>query len=877
MTGTVTRNAPPSAVARSDVLPACALLVAPDPANLPIYASVLAQMGVDCVCASSAQEAISSLARSPCLGIFVDGIARPKGGLEVAKRARDVAGLERTPIVLVSAAPADEIDDIEVRGIDLVDYLPSPLDQRLLQRKVALLLEIHRRRIDELRGQDTEREVQRLLVAQRAEKEWLFGVLNGISEEVYFTDPHGRYTYANPAALREFGHRSLTGVPVETVVSELIVLRPDGTPRPLDEAPPLRALTGEVIKNEEQLVYTPRTGELRHREVSSAPVRNAEGHIIGSVSVARDVTEAKRAQARLREAVDQARAAETESRASLAAELVAMQRLHDISTTAMTTNDQQVLLEAILDATMALHGAASGSVQLLDPQSATLHIAAQRGMDAEALERFARVDARTNSACGRALALRERVIVEDVESDTTGTFEPGMAQRMNLGAVHSMPLFTTDGEILGVLSTHFRSPRMFTRDELRITDLYGHQASIAIERKRAEAALIAARETADRANKMKSHFVRAASHDLRQSVQTLALLNGSLCTSRLDTNARAALRQQGEAIETMMHLLDALLNISKLESGAVAPDVTDFAVATLFERLHMEFSSLAVSKGLQLKIDAPIPQAIRSDPTLVGEILRNFLSNAIKFTPQGSITLRSSRAGLRVRLEVVDTGIGIPRAELPLIFGEFYQVGVSATLSRQGHGLGLGIAQRIAALLRADIEVDSEEGKGSIFSLTVAEGDLDAAIRAARASKQRASDDATPSTLLLVEDNASVRTSMERFLKSRGHSIVSAASLDQALVVVDKLPRLDLLITDFHLRNGTTGSDVIRCVRETLGEPLPAIILSGDTSAEIENLSHEIDVHFVSKPIDPDSLVALMQDLLAAKRRPRQSTTSIKA
>lgn len=971
MRGTATWNAlsSPSASAGSGVLRPCALIVGSDPASQPIYASVLGQMGVDCVCVSSAQDAISAVTQSPCIGIFLDSIARQKGGLEVANRVRDIAGLERTPIVLVSAAPADDINDTEVRGTGLVDFLPFPLDQRLLQRKVALLLELrpdidHRyraifehptlltavlqvvrteenlvadliyvdanknvlgvlnktraallgKRLSELypdraerliatcaqvlmtgepahyetqidtqefltclfpAGPDSivstaiditarnraEREVQRLLDAQRAEKERLFAVLDGISEEVYFTDPQGRYTYANPAALREFGHRSLAGVPVDTVVSGLLVLRPDGTPRPLDEAPPLRALTGEVIKNEEQLVYTPRTGELRHREVSSTPVRDAQGHIFGSVSVARDVTETKRAEETLRAAVDQARASEAESRATLAAELVAMQRLHDISTAAMTANDQQVLLEAILDATIALHGAASGSIQLLAPESQTLHIAAQRGMDAEALQRFAEVDATTNSACGRALARRERVIIEDVATDTTGTFDPEMAQRMGLRAVHSMPLFTTDGAILGILSTHFRSPRKFTPDELSLTDLYAHQASIAIERKRAEDALIAARESADRANKAKSHFVRAASHDLRQSVQTLALLHRTLRNSTMDNSGRAALRQQGEAIDTMMHLLDALLNVSKLESGVVEPHVTDFTVATLFEKLRMEFSSHAADKGLELKIDAPMPQAIHSDPILVGEILRNFLSNAIKFTPQGSITLRSSPVGPRVRLEVADTGIGIPREELPLIFGEFYQVGVSATVSRQGHGLGLGIVQRIAALLTADIQVDSELGKGSTFSLVVAAGDLDLATRAVSAPKRRAGNDTSPSSLLLVEDDASVRTSMQRFLSSYGHSVVSAASLDQALAVVDNQPRLDLLLTDFHLPGGKTGYDVIRHVREALGEPLPAIMLSGDTSEEIEDSSDERDVRFVSKPIDPYRLLALVQEL----------------
>ncbi|MET0986828.1 MAG: ATP-binding protein [Steroidobacteraceae bacterium] len=817
----------------------------------------------------------------------MDRTAGQTSGLEAAARIRDTSGLELTPIVFVSAAPADELNEAQGR-IGVVDYLALPLDRRLLQSKVALLLELHLRQIEieELRGQlvltyrrdernnapspgidvtartRAECEEQRLLVALLAEKEWLFAVLNGIHEEVYFTDPQGRYTYGNPAALREFGHASLSGVPVETVLSNLLVLRSDGTPRPAEEAPPLRALSGEVIRNEEQIVRNPRTGEFRHREVSSSPVRNAEGHIIGSVSVARDVTETKLAEARLRGAVDQARAAEAESRSTLAAELVAMQRLHDTSTTAMTTNDQQVLLEEILDATIALHAAASGSVQLLNPESQTLRIAAQRDMNREMLDRFAEVDARTNSACGRALARRERVIIEDVETDATGTLDPEMAQRMGLRAIHSTPLFTTDGAILGMLSTHFSSPRKFSQDELRITDLYAHQASIAIERKRAEAALIAARESADRANKAKSHFVRAASHDLRQSVQTLTLLNGTLRNSTLDTTGRTAVRQQGEAIDTMMHLLDALLNISKLESGAVAPEVSDFAVTTLFQKLRMEFSGLAANKGLELKIDAPTPQAVRGDPTLVGEILRNFLSNAIKFTPQGSITLRSSQAGSTVRLEVIDTGIGIPQEELPLIFGEFYQVGVSATLNRQGYGLGLGIVQRIAMLLKVDIEVESEVGKGSNFSLSAPAGELELAVRATRTSEQRVSNNATSSTILLVEDDASVRASMGLFLRVCGHRIVSAASMDQALALVGRLPRPDLLITDFHLPGGKTGSDVIRYVREALGESLPAILISGDTSAEIDDLSHGACVRFASKPIDADTLVSLVQELL---------------
>ncbi len=136
-----------------------------------------------------------------------------------------------------------------------------------------------------------EAEVRRLLEVNRAEREWLSALLNSMTEEVYFADSRRRYTYANPAAVREFGHDSVEGVDIEKIVSQLEVFRPDGTPRPISEAPPVRALAGEVVRDEEQIVRIPRTGELRHRQVSSAPVRDSSGSIIGSVSVVRDVTD----------------------------------------------------------------------------------------------------------------------------------------------------------------------------------------------------------------------------------------------------------------------------------------------------------------------------------------------------------------------------------------------------------------------------------------------------------------------------------------------------------------------------------------------------------------------------------------------------------
>ena len=150
-----------------------------------------------------------------------------------------------------------------------------------------------------------EAEVRRLLEANRAEREWLSAVLNSMTEEVYFADSERRYTYANPAAMREFGHDVIHGVDIERVVSQLEVLRPDGTPRPFSEAPPVRALKGEVVRDEEQIVRIPRTGELRYRQVSAAPVRDSQGQIVGSVSVVRDVTDRRMRQKELQAVEDQ--------------------------------------------------------------------------------------------------------------------------------------------------------------------------------------------------------------------------------------------------------------------------------------------------------------------------------------------------------------------------------------------------------------------------------------------------------------------------------------------------------------------------------------------------------------------------------------------
>lgn len=381
------------------------------------------------------------------------------------------------------------------------------------------------------------------------------------------------------------------------------------------------------------------------------------------------------------------------------------------------------------------------------------------------------------------------------------------------------------------------------------------------DRKQVEAALIVAREMADRANQGKSRFLATASHDLRQPLQTLALLNGTLRRLVTDADAADAVEQQQLAIGSMSRLLNALLDISKLESGAVKPNPTDFAVAEIFHELRQEFSQLARDKGLSLQIEESGCNA-HSDPSLVEQVLRNLLSNAIKYTRQGSVRVRALRSDQAIRIEVIDTGVGIPSEQIPYIYDEFYQVGVAANTTRNGYGLGLSIVLRIVHLLNVRLDVKSEVAKGSTFSLVLPSGggpttvNTSASISAPAAEHQRAG-----ALVLLVEDDPAVQVATKMLLKVAGYRVLLASSQAEALQRAREQP-IDLLITDYHLAAGETGTQVMAAVRGAIGKPLKAILMTGDTSSAIQELGADDLLRIVSKPILAEELLALIALLL---------------
>lgn len=386
------------------------------------------------------------------------------------------------------------------------------------------------------------------------------------------------------------------------------------------------------------------------------------------------------------------------------------------------------------------------------------------------------------------------------------------------------------------------------------------------DRARVEKELRDARAAADRANISKSRFLATASHDLRQPLQVLSLLNGTL--RRLVDNADAVevLEQQEQALGTMSRLLNALLDISKLESGAIMPDICDFPVAQLLSELRLEYAGLAANKGLEFVVE-PTGVTARSDPTLIGQALKNLVANAIKYTSQGSVVLAARKLPQGdVRIEVRDTGRGIAPEHLPFIFEEFYQVGVATNTSRDGYGLGLSIVHRVVRLLDLRMDVSSSPGAGSTFALEIPASQAatanDTAPRGQRGPAAAGCGNARH--LLLVEDDNGVRNATRLFLKGEGYRVTAAASYAEAVQLIQDHADIDLVISDYHLDGGRTGAEVIDAARQRFGPEHPAILVTGDTTPAMASLKRDPALRLTSKPINADDLVGLIQGLLHA-------------
>jgi len=377
--------------------------------------------------------------------------------------------------------------------------------------------------------------------------------------------------------------------------------------------------------------------------------------------------------------------------------------------------------------------------------------------------------------------------------------------------------------------------------------------------------LRAAKAAAERANRGKSRFLAAASHDLRQPLQTIELLHGVLERRLVDPESRATLAQLDAAVVHITELLDSLLEVNRLESGDIRPDVSDFRVDLVLARAREEAAPFAAAKGLQLRV-VPCSAVIHSDRRLLVRMVGNLLSNAIKYTDHGKVLLGCRRRGDTLRIEVWDTGVGIAADNLDPIFEEFYRVD-RADVAKSGLGLGLYIVQRFAQLLGHPVEVQSTPDKGTRFAIVVAlrNGELATPV----SSGERVAEDPLEPVVLLVEDDPNQREALRALLELEGYRVLAAATGNEALGHLNEQasPRPDIIIADYNLPGGMTGLEAIRKARHVKGGHIPALVVSGDGSSAALRAIEDSDLTLVSKPVRSAELLSAV-DALARIAKP---------
>ena len=378
------------------------------------------------------------------------------------------------------------------------------------------------------------------------------------------------------------------------------------------------------------------------------------------------------------------------------------------------------------------------------------------------------------------------------------------------------------------------------------------------------AELTVQKETAERANAAKTRFLASASHDLRQPVHALTLFADALEPEVVSAKGKSLLDNMGRSIDALNQLLGSLLDISKLDAAIVRPNLEHFALRSSFERLYAEYAPQVQGKGLGWSVDAG-NILVHSDPALLEAMLRNLISNAIRYTNAGSVQVVCSRQAENVRIEIRDTGIGIPREQCQEIFREFYQLANPERDRSQGLGLGLAIVERLASLLQHRIEVDSELGQGSCFAIVLPAGDPMAVVESAAAPAYFGERDVNGMRVVVIDDEATVRAGMLAVLEGWGCETVLASSESEALEGLRECAPPHVIIADYRLRDDKTGAQAIERLRREFGEHIPALIITGDTDPARLREAQASGHALMHKPVQPGKLRAYLRSVQRRK------------
>jgi signal transduction histidine kinase len=373
---------------------------------------------------------------------------------------------------------------------------------------------------------------------------------------------------------------------------------------------------------------------------------------------------------------------------------------------------------------------------------------------------------------------------------------------------------------------------------------------------------VAAQAEAERANAARTRFFAAASHDLRQPVQALELFSAALefeleghPSRNLVGNIRKVSREFGELINT-------LLDYSKIVAAVVQPEIRDFPIATMLQRIADDLKPQAAANGLQCSVVSSSAW-VRSDPVLLDRIVRNFMTNAIKYTREGKILLGCRRVDGHLRIEVHDTGIGIAQNQHAAVFTEFTQLENPERDRHKGLGLGLAIVDGLAKTLGHPLTLRSQPGRGSMFAVTVPFG---------ASGKQPALDlppdsaQVSEVSVLLIDDDSAIREAASKLLEKWGYTVVATESTTEALDLLrDTGFRPDVMLVDFRLREGQSGVQAIRAIREFCGHAVPAAIITGDSDPDHLHEAKDEGFPIMLKPLAAAKLRALLSNLTSAR------------
>jgi len=383
-------------------------------------------------------------------------------------------------------------------------------------------------------------------------------------------------------------------------------------------------------------------------------------------------------------------------------------------------------------------------------------------------------------------------------------------------------------------------------------------------------ALVAAREQADQANHAKTRFLATASHDLRQPLQTIRLLNASmLALTEGNSQLHDLLRRQELAIDGTSRLLNALLDVTRLESGAIEPQLAPVRLMDMFSDLAREFEPMARAKNLRLEF-ADTLTVISTDRVLFMQLLQNLIGNALKYTERGTVRVAQISDADALAISVEDSGVGIPQDKLARIFDDYYQVDLKG-VQRSGVGLGLAIVREVSRLLGYSVTVLSQLGEGTRVRVRIPPQRVSSAIHAPahqaaapapRPTERANAQSANRPRILVLEDNDSVRTATELFLTLEGYETHGAGSVAEAETLLADLRPGDVFLSDYHLNGKLTGLDVLQQLRVKHRRDVPAILLSGDLQSMMRMVKTSIrHCRFLSKPVDTQALLTAIAEL----------------